>query len=274
MSDRVLFDTHTHIWTMDSHRYPWRPVLKEARIPEGPATPARLLAEMTAAGVQRAVLVQPSTYGWDNSYLLSVLSGHSERFRGVVLVDPADDFAPTILRKLSHQVGVRGVRFHLLEPKQVAVFKAQAGVLLRAASEHGLVVTVQVRPAHLATLRAILSEVSLATVVVDHMGLLKADGGEREDIRSLADLQNVYVKLSGAEVVSSGGFPFADCAQLAEVLVRSFGAARIMWGSNFPHALAACSYEDLAGLPRRWLPDLSEVELRQIEFGTATSVWT
>jgi L-fuconolactonase len=47
-----------------------------------------LLAQMDAAGIARAVVVQASTvYGNDNSYVVEAVRAHPDRFRGVFSID-------------------------------------------------------------------------------------------------------------------------------------------------------------------------------------------
>jgi len=60
---------------------------------------------MDDAGVSHAVLVQPSVYGWDNSYLCDCLDHWPDRFAGVCLIDP-DAADPR--KELDHWCGERG----------------------------------------------------------------------------------------------------------------------------------------------------------------------
>ena len=70
---------------------------------------------MTTLGIDRAVLVQPSVYGMDNSALLDALRQMPERLRGVVVVPP-DIGEPDLLAL--HAAGVRGVRVNRRNPRR------------------------------------------------------------------------------------------------------------------------------------------------------------
>ena len=74
--------------------------------------------------------------------------------------------------------------------------------------------------------------------VIDHMGRVPTAGGlEQEPFRRLLELarrDNCWVKICGAERISSAGPPFTDAVPFAQALI---GAApdRILWGTDWPH---------------------------------------
>jgi L-fuconolactonase len=271
-----LYDTHAHIWTLDPERYPWRSILAQAKIPEYPFTAADLLSNMASAGVTRTLLIQPSTYGWDHRYLLEALEAHPESFRGVVLADPLDDGVARRLVELASARGVRGVRFHILDDAQERGFGRAAARVAQAALAANLVVTVQAGPGRLGPVAAMARAHPDLVIVVDHLGLVRWSGEGStglSDLLSLAGHPKVCIKLSGLEVLSGGKPPFEAAWPLVRTVVQTFGAARVMWGSNSPHALASGSYPELAGVPRLCLGDHSEADLRLITGGTAARVW-
>ncbi len=63
-------------------------------------------------GVQRAVLVQPSVYGTDNTVMLQALVAAGPTMRGVAVVDPG--ISDAALRDM-HAAGVRGLRFNAVD---------------------------------------------------------------------------------------------------------------------------------------------------------------
>lgn len=271
------FDTHAHVWHDDAVRYPWMVVPPAAGLPDQPWPAESLLAAMDRLRISRCVLVQPSTYGWRNDYLLDVVRDHPGRFVAVVLVDPADPASPGALAALASVHGVRGVRFHLLDEDQAATFRANGPALVAAAFASGLVVTLQVRPEQLPVVRQVLGQpedAAAGAVVIDHLGLVRpGDRAGAHRLLALAKYPSVFVKLSGVEVLSAAPYPFADCAPLAAAVVGRFGAARVMWGSNFPHVLRRCAMHQIADLVRQLLPDLSEPDRMQIECLTAHDLW-
>src|SRR5450631_372059 len=69
---------------------------------------------LTTLGVERAVLVQPSVYGTDNSAMLDAIKTSPEKLRGVAVV--ADDVTEIELARM-HAAGVRGVRVNSVDVK-------------------------------------------------------------------------------------------------------------------------------------------------------------
>ena len=64
----MIIDTHAHIYSSDEQNYP--PISAPYKPPGGTGDTSHLRDEMTKAGVDRAVLIQTSTfYRWDNRYL-------------------------------------------------------------------------------------------------------------------------------------------------------------------------------------------------------------
>lgn len=269
------FDTHAHVWDLDESRYPWMPVPPATSIPDRPAQAASLITAMDNAGVSSCVLIQPSTYGWRNDHILDVVARHPNRFLAVVLVDPADPTSPDTLAQLATNPAVRGVRFHVLDRPQVTTFQATGTSLLAAAFAVGLVVTVQVRADLIPLIADILRQAeNPGAVVIDHLGLVRpGDRDGRSKLLALADHPSVFVKLSGADVLSDQAYPFTDCAPLAHAVVQRFGPERVMWGSNFPHVLARCDMQQVVELVQHLLPDLSGQERAQIEYQTAYDLW-
>ena len=112
---KVLFpahacDTHAHVCG-PAERYPYW----SERIY---TPPDALLSEyrhmLDTLGVTRAVLIQPSVYGTDNSAMLDAMKADPQRLRGVAVVDPTVSDAEL---KSMHGLGVRGVRVNIVDVK-------------------------------------------------------------------------------------------------------------------------------------------------------------
>ena len=88
-----MIDTHVHVWTDDTENYPWQQTLSKVPIPTESATIEEFILCMEKACVEGAVLVQPSTYGWDNNYLCDSLKKYPGKFYTIDIEDfDGDDF--------------------------------------------------------------------------------------------------------------------------------------------------------------------------------------
>ena len=96
-------DCHAHVFGPQS-QFPYLP--GAAYIPPD-ATPHDFARMLTSIGCRRAVLVQPSVYGPDNSCMVAALKSGVFNFRGIAVVEPnpSDKELQTL-----HDSGVRGIR--------------------------------------------------------------------------------------------------------------------------------------------------------------------
>ena len=76
-------DSHIHVFG-DPVRYPPSPQRLYTPIP---ATLDQYRTMAHGIGLQRAVLVQASAYGTDNSYMLDALRSHPATTRGIAVID-------------------------------------------------------------------------------------------------------------------------------------------------------------------------------------------
>jgi L-fuconolactonase len=81
------------------------------------------------------------------------------------------------------------------------------------------------------------------------------------------------VKISHLWSLSMEGYPYADMVGQVKRLVSAFGAARLMWGTDWPISLSKLSYAQSVALYRDHLGYLSSGEREQILYKTVQEVW-
>ena len=99
-------DCHAHVFGPQS-QFPYTP---GAAYIAPDATPHDYARMLTTIGCQRAVLVQPSVYGADNSCMVAAMTSGVFNFRGIAVVEP--NVTDKELQTL-HDAGVRGIRINL-----------------------------------------------------------------------------------------------------------------------------------------------------------------
>src|SRR4051812_5263602 len=99
-------DCHAHVFGPQT-QFPY--VQNAGYIPPD-ASPQQYARMLTTIGCSRAVLVQPSVYGTDNSCMVAALRSGAFAFRGVAVVE--ENITDRALQDL-HEAGVRGVRINL-----------------------------------------------------------------------------------------------------------------------------------------------------------------
>ena len=242
-------DTHIHFY--DS-RYPAAPA---ALLHPPDATVDDYRALQSELGLARAVVVQPTTYGLDNRCQLRGVAALGDAARAVVVVDDTVDDAE-VLRL--HELGARGVRFHML-PGGAVPWEVLEPVAERVAPR-GWHVQLQLNGREL-TERAERLRRLPVDVVVDHVGRfmppVPTDDAAFEALLGLLDEGRTWLKLSAPYESSVTGPPgYDDVAPLVETLVARV-PDRLLWASNWPHPGQAAppSPPDLRRLAERWLPD-------------------
>lgn len=272
----MIIDSHVHTFVTDPERYPWQPLL--GYTPEAPAPMDLLLQEMDAAGVDRAVLVQPSFYGYDNRYLAEAVAAHPDRFAAVGLVDPLAPDAPQRLSFWVQQHNLRGVRLNPVgEPEGTWLSAPQTEPLWRRAQELGVPICVQLLPRQIPLLADMARRFPGVRVLVDHLGRAEVQEGppypSAAPFFALSDLPNVYVKVSSLAGRSQERYPYADLHPFIARTVEAFGAPRLLWGSDFPWVLRGDGYPPTVDLVRRELAFLTAEQREWLLGRTALTIW-
>lgn len=269
---KAIIDAHLHVWDMPSERFPWRP-LRNMR-PAQPAPVEQLLDIMAHNGVDKAVIVQPSNYGYDHSYILDCMARYPDRFGAVALLDVHAGDAVDRLRALAQQ-GIWGVRFYLYhEPDLAWLQSAATANLVDEAGALGVSITVFGRWDMLDGVAVLARDHQRTAFVLDHLGHPDvADAATWPAVLRLAELPNVHIKVSDFVTLSRRPFPFDDLFPFVRQVHAAFGAGRMMWASNFPHVLRGPGYAPSLTLVDAALPELSAYERAMIMGGTAARLW-
>lgn len=203
-----------------------------------PASIGDLLAMHAALGVQRGLLVQAASYGTDHSLLVDILAAQQGRFFGSCVMDT--EWPTRELARLD-DAGVRAARFALAPFLRTnwTIDDVVRGAAI--AHETGWFIKVLAMPdqilANIDALRGIQ-----AVCLLDHMGYLDPSAGldqpAADAIASLLDSGNWWVMLSCGDRLSKAGRPWPDSAELIAHFARRW-PDRVVWGSDWPHALYA-----------------------------------
>ncbi|HEY5720179.1 MAG TPA: amidohydrolase family protein [Gammaproteobacteria bacterium] len=220
-------DTHMHFY---HHGYP--PAAgalltpADAWLDDYRALQARL-------GLQRVVIVQPTTYGRDNACQLAALAAFGDSARAVLVVDDRIDEAQ--LERFT-ALGARGARFHML-PGGAVPWELLEPVAARIAP-FGWHVQLQLNGRELPEQLARLQRLP-CPLVIDHVGRftppVAPEHAAFRALRELLDGGRCWVKLSAPYVSAPCAPPaYAEVSALARELVAA-APERMLWASNWPH---------------------------------------
>jgi predicted TIM-barrel fold metal-dependent hydrolase len=221
-------DCHHHIY--DSH-YPMAPyaVLKPG---DALISDYRLLQKRL--GSTRNVIIQPSTYGVDNSLLVDALRQFGlKTTRGVAVVNTSVTDAE--LKELD-TAGVRGIRFNMAPAGATTWDMVEP--LTKRITPMGWHIQIQASAADILERKDLWNRVP-CPVVFDHLGHVPEPEGVNHPVFGMiADLLHKdkgWVKLSGFYNDTKIGPPtYADSVAVAAGYVKQ-APERLVWGSDWPH---------------------------------------
>ncbi len=246
-------DCHVHVYDA---AYPLAPTATFVP-PDAPVQ--RLMVMHQALGIQRAVVVQPTGYGFDNRCTMAAVAALAGNGRAVVVVD-AD--TPDATLQALHDGGARGVRFMMLAGG-VLRWDALEPVAARI-RPLGWHINLQMNGCDLPQVQDRLARLPVP-LVIDHLGkFLPPPAVDSPAFRSLCTLLDggrTWVKLSAPYESSQTGAPaYADVGTLATAMARGF-ADRCLWASNWPHPnrQPVPDDADMLGLLNGWAGDASAV---------------
>ncbi|WJH33149.1 amidohydrolase family protein [Paenibacillus sp. CC-CFT747] len=197
--------------------------------------------------------------------------------RGVVgwvpLLEPKE--AEEKLKHWSKLPAFKGIR-HLIhdepDPDWIVQDKAIEGLKVLAAYDMTYDV-VAVFPNHLKHVPLLAEKVPGLKLVIDHLAKPPiADKGWEpwaEQLARAAQYPNVYAKISGLNTAASADWSAEDLQPYIDHAVKSFGAERLMFGSDWPVALLAGDYAQVWNETNRALARYSDSERAAILGGTA-----
>jgi 2-pyrone-4,6-dicarboxylate lactonase len=195
-------------------------------------------------GLSRAVFVQASCHGTDNSAMVDAIIRGNGRFAGVAMID--ESFSDADIQKL-HDVGVRGTRFNFVAHLGGAPEMDEYWRIVERVARFGWHIVLHFDakdlPSHVEMLEAMP-----VPYVIDHMARIDAKAGlDQVPFQQLLELmkdERAWVKISGAERQTADGTPpYDDVVPYAQALVAA-APDRILWGSDWPHPNVRATPDD------------------------------
>jgi len=213
-------------------------------------------------GVERAVLVQPSVYGTDNTVMLEAMKTASGRLRGVAVVE--EDISETDLKALN-DAGVRGVRVNIVDVKERKPGTLPMAALTRLAlriAPLGWHMEFLMHADEFPDLDRAFADFPVE-IVLGHLGYLtigKApdDPGFQALLR-LMKTGRAWVKLTGPYRITDAPLPYGDTAPFANALLEA-NRERVLWGTDWPHVMLKGKMPNdghLTDVLFDWIPDAS-----------------
>jgi L-fuconolactonase len=265
-----LFDTHAHLISDDWGKYAPKALRVDLPIPKRTpytVTAQALIAMMDEHDVPTACVVQRGhIYGYDNSYIIDCAQKFPGRLLPVVILDPQDPETPARFTDMVKYRGVRGFRMANTRPAHLDTAWMNSPAAMRVwqvcADLHvPMTVIFFFNQLYytLPLLHGIAKMFPTLPILIDHLGTAYGatlvelawareagigevglppppDFGIDETIGIFADTPNVYFKLTEVNMERLHGTGVA-AARVVRRLADSFGAQRLVWGSDIGQSL-------------------------------------
>ena len=272
--DIPIVDTHQHLWDLSKIQPPWLngapKVLSQTYGLAEYKTATEGLNVVQA--VYMEVDVDPKDHPKEADSLIAICrEGKSPTVAAVISGRPASKSFDAYIRKYAKEKEIKGVRQVLHVDSTPAGFCLQPAfeASMNLLSELGLSYDLCMRPGELSDGLALAKKCQKTRFIVDHCGnasvsafLSKSSAlykeahdtaKWRDDIKGLADCDNVICKISGIIANAPKGVVFAEAlAPIVNHCLDSFGPDRVIFGGDWPVCL-------LGGAYKEWVTALKQI---------------
>jgi predicted TIM-barrel fold metal-dependent hydrolase len=223
-------DAHCHIFG-PGNTYPYA-ADRSYTPPDAPLSHFKKL--QATLGLERAVLVNASCHGDDNTVVLDAIAQSGGQYRGVANVSAGITDAE--LERLNAG-GIRGIRFNFVQHLGGTPDLNDFDTLVHRVAPLGWHVVLHFDARDLVEFGDMLRKLPVP-FIIDHMGRVPTgEGLEQAPFRILletARMENCWVKICGAERISAAGPPFVDAVPFAQAVLE-VAPDRTLWGTDWPH---------------------------------------
>lgn len=272
-------DAHHHFWHPARGDYGWMP--QDNPVLSRHYAPVDLAESLAATGVTKTVLVQAAPTVEETEYLLGIADSTPHVAKVVGWIDFEDQSQLQQLKRLAQHPKFSGVRPMIQNiPDDNWMLRDDVQWAFQAVQELELTFDCLGFPRHLENFHQLLSRYPDMRSVIDHCMKPQlrdhsqanfqfwADGMSR-----LAKDTNAYCKLSGLVTEADSDWSLEVIKPYTDHLLDTFGAERIMWGSDWPVARLRCEYEEWYKLSQQLTSHLTDKEKRQVFAATATDFY-
>lgn len=256
----MIVDAHFHQWCLARDDYGWitpalTPIYRDFNLQDW---------RNTRGDVAAGILVQCAASVAETEYLLGIAHSNDDVLGVVGWVDLESSDAVAELQRFAATpklVGIRPMIQDIADPQWMLRPNVVENLAVCAAL--GLCFDALVLPQHLPVLQKLRDALPDLAMIIDHAAKPRIAVGEidswREDMRSLA-ASGVYCKLSGLLTEAATGADVTVLKPYVDVLLETFTAQGLVWGSDWPVVNLAADYGHWLRMTRSLLADLSETD--------------
>jgi L-fuconolactonase len=268
-------DSHQHFWQYNTVKHDW--IDDAMAVIRKDFLPADLQPILQQHTIDGCIAVQADQTEDETNFLLA-LQQQNDFIKGIV--GWVDLRAKNITERLAYYKQfniVKGFR-HVLQGEAPEFMLQQNFVNgIAALKAFDFTYDILIFPNHLPAAIALVKKFPEQKFVIDHIAkpYIKAGliGEWKLAMKNIAQYPNVYCKISG--MVTEADFQHwkpEDFTPYLDAVVDTFGANRIMFGSDWPVCLVAASYTAMMDIVKDYFSSFSDTEQNNF-FGNNASIF-
>lgn len=271
----MKLDAHQHYWQPARGDYGWMP--KDDPVLSRPYAPSDLTETREALGITGTILVQAAPTLAETEYMLGLADATPSILGVVGWVNFEDPGQKAQLTRLAGHPKFLGVRPMIQDIADVDwMLRAEVQWAYEALIELDLTFDALGFPRHLENFGTLLRRYPEMRVVIDHCmkpQIRDAQAGQdafsawAEGMSRLAET-GACCKLSGLVTEAQAGWTVDDLRPFSHHVLDSFGADRVMWGSDWPVCRLKAEYADWHAAAEALTAHLPPEDQAQIFGGT------
>jgi L-fuconolactonase len=266
----LRIDSHQHFWNFDPEKFDW--ITEEMSLIKRDFLPGDLKPILQQNNFDGCVTIQVQQTEEENSSLLNNAKGN-DFIKGVVgWVDLQSKNIDERLAYYNQFERLKGFR-HILqgEKKRDLMLSPQFKRGISLLNKYNFTYDILIFPDQLRFAKKLVKEFPEQKFVIDHLAKPYIKDGKieewKKDMEAIGSFENVYCKISGMVTEADWKkwktkdfFPYLD------VVVKSFGTGRIMYGSDWPVCLVSASYEEALNIVKEYFSSFSK-HAQELFFG-------
>ena len=249
-------------------------------------TAEKILEFMDEKGIEKAVLLQGSAYGFQNEYFSEVVEKYPDRFSVTAIIDPFINGYEQVMNRFINKLGFRAFKMEIsvlggfMGYHDHKAFMEHPNIekLCTKLDEIGGTLALDIgQPGtdshQVKKLQYFAKKYQNMKLVVCHLLSMTPDHEQQlEEELTLLKLPNVWFDLAAIACNTGELHTFTWARKYLAIAKKIVGAERLMWGSDIPTTLADYPYE----LAQSVILDagiFSEDELQMIFYSNAKEIY-
>ena len=259
----MRIDAHQHFWIYNHADYVW--MGPEHRSLRRDFTADDLEPLLDSVDFDGSIAVQARQMIKETEWLLEIADRKQRVFGVVGWLDLCSEQISDQIDEFARRPELCGVR-HVVhdEPDDDFMLRKdfRRGISLLESAD--LTYDLLIFPRHLSRSIDLVDEFPNQPFVVDHIAKPPIAAGDMDgwdsDIRTLAERENVFCKLSGMVTEAGQSWSSSDFVPYIDVIVDAFGPDRLMIGSDWPVSTLRGEYQDVMRVVLDYVENLSQPE--------------